>query len=136
MNCRQRAASTDPVFTKTSPKRSFSVIQNERFGLVFCKNWVYNFGHCSVSCLTCSIKYSPSRCPASSAQANILLLAALPHLHNQILSCSLSCLTCSIKYSPARPASPAQSNTFLLAALPHLPNQILSCARIYRPSFH
>ncbi len=25
----------DPVFTKTSPKRSFSVIQNERFGLVF-----------------------------------------------------------------------------------------------------
>jgi hypothetical protein len=27
----------DPVFTKTSPKRSFSVIQNERFGLVFAK---------------------------------------------------------------------------------------------------
>jgi hypothetical protein len=25
----------DPVFAKTSPKRSFSVIQNERFGLVF-----------------------------------------------------------------------------------------------------
>ncbi len=25
----------DPVFTKTSPKRSFSVIENERFGLVF-----------------------------------------------------------------------------------------------------
>ncbi len=25
----------DPVFVKTSPKRSFSVIQNERFGLVF-----------------------------------------------------------------------------------------------------
>jgi hypothetical protein len=24
----------DPVFTKTSPKRSFSVIENERFGLV------------------------------------------------------------------------------------------------------
>jgi hypothetical protein len=30
----------DPVFMKTSPKRSFSVIQNERFGLVF-----VNFGH-------------------------------------------------------------------------------------------
>jgi hypothetical protein len=28
----------DPVFMKTSPKRSFSVIQNERFGLVFAKN--------------------------------------------------------------------------------------------------
>jgi hypothetical protein len=27
----------DPVFTKTSPKRSFSVIQNERFGPVFAK---------------------------------------------------------------------------------------------------
>ncbi len=27
----------DPVFMKTSPKRSFSVIQNERFGLVFAK---------------------------------------------------------------------------------------------------
>jgi hypothetical protein len=27
----------DPVFKKTSPKRSFSVIQNERFGLVFAK---------------------------------------------------------------------------------------------------
>ena len=27
----------DPVFTKTSQKRSFSVIQNERFGLVFVK---------------------------------------------------------------------------------------------------
>ena len=28
----------DPVFPKTSPKRSFSVIQNERFGLVFANN--------------------------------------------------------------------------------------------------
>jgi hypothetical protein len=27
----------DPVFRKTSPKRLFSVIQNERFGLVFAK---------------------------------------------------------------------------------------------------
>jgi hypothetical protein len=27
----------DPVFTKTSPKRSSSVIQNERFGHVFAK---------------------------------------------------------------------------------------------------
>ncbi len=26
-----------PVFVKTSPKHSFSVIQNERFGLVFVK---------------------------------------------------------------------------------------------------
>ncbi len=27
----------DPVFAKTSPKRSFSVRENERFGLVFAK---------------------------------------------------------------------------------------------------
>ncbi len=27
----------DPVFVKTSPKRSYSVIENERFGLVFAK---------------------------------------------------------------------------------------------------
>jgi hypothetical protein len=27
----------DPVFTKTSPKRSFSVTEYERFGLVFAK---------------------------------------------------------------------------------------------------
>jgi hypothetical protein len=27
----------DPVFAKTSPKRSFSVIENERFGLGFAK---------------------------------------------------------------------------------------------------
>jgi hypothetical protein len=27
----------DPVFTKTSPKRSFSISENERFGLVFVK---------------------------------------------------------------------------------------------------
>ncbi len=34
----------DPVFTKTSPKRSFSVIQNERFGLVFVKTGSINSG--------------------------------------------------------------------------------------------
>jgi hypothetical protein len=34
----------DPVFTKTSPKRSFSFIQNERFGLVFAKTRSINSG--------------------------------------------------------------------------------------------
>jgi hypothetical protein len=32
----------DPVFTKTSPKPSFSVIENERFGLVFAKTGSIN----------------------------------------------------------------------------------------------
>jgi hypothetical protein len=40
----------DPVFAKTSLKRSFTVIDNERFGLVFAKNWVYNFGNRSMNC--------------------------------------------------------------------------------------
>ncbi len=35
----------DPVFAKTSPKRSFSMTEYERFGLVFTKTRVYKFGH-------------------------------------------------------------------------------------------
>jgi hypothetical protein len=34
----------DPVFTKASPKCSFSVIENERFGLVFAKTGLINSG--------------------------------------------------------------------------------------------
>jgi hypothetical protein len=34
----------DPVFTKTSPKPSFSVMENERFGLVFAKTGYINSG--------------------------------------------------------------------------------------------
>jgi hypothetical protein len=37
----------DPVFAKTSPKRSFSMTEHERFGLVFTKTRVYKFGHWS-----------------------------------------------------------------------------------------
>jgi hypothetical protein len=36
----------DPVFAKTSPKRSFSMTEYERFGLVFTKTRVYKFGQC------------------------------------------------------------------------------------------
>jgi hypothetical protein len=36
----------DPVFAKTSPKRSFTVIKNERFGLVFAKAGSINPGTC------------------------------------------------------------------------------------------
>jgi len=35
----------DPVFAKTSPKRSFSMTEYARFGLVFTKTPVYKFGH-------------------------------------------------------------------------------------------
>ncbi len=35
---------TNPVFAKTSPKRSFSIIENERFGLVFAKTGFINSG--------------------------------------------------------------------------------------------
>jgi hypothetical protein len=34
----------DPVFAKTSPKRSFLMTEYERFGLVFTKTRVYKFG--------------------------------------------------------------------------------------------
>ncbi len=34
----------DPVFTKTSPKRSFCMTENERFGLVFVKTGSMNSG--------------------------------------------------------------------------------------------
>jgi hypothetical protein len=34
----------DPVFVKTSPKCSFLVIENERFGLVFAKTGSINSG--------------------------------------------------------------------------------------------
>ncbi len=36
----------DPVFAKTTPKRSFSVIENERFGLVFAKTGARNYRPC------------------------------------------------------------------------------------------
>jgi hypothetical protein len=35
----------DTVFAKTSPKRSFSMTEYERCGLVFTKTRVYKFGH-------------------------------------------------------------------------------------------
>jgi hypothetical protein len=35
----------DTVFTKISPKSSFSIIENERFGLVFAITWSINSGH-------------------------------------------------------------------------------------------
>ncbi len=34
----------DPVFMKTSPKRSFSLIENERFSLGFAKTGAMNSG--------------------------------------------------------------------------------------------
>ncbi len=39
-----RARKKDPVFAKTSPKRSFSMSENERFGLVFAKTGLINAG--------------------------------------------------------------------------------------------
>jgi hypothetical protein len=39
----------DPVFSKTSPKRSFSMTEYEHFGLVFTKTRIYKFGHCMLS---------------------------------------------------------------------------------------
>jgi hypothetical protein len=38
----------DPVFVKTSPKRSFLMTEKERFGFVFTKTRVYKFGHSKI----------------------------------------------------------------------------------------
>ncbi len=38
----------DAVIAKTSPKRSFSMTEYKRFGLVFTKTRVYKFGHWSI----------------------------------------------------------------------------------------
>ncbi len=38
----------DTVFAKTSPKRSYSMTEYERFGFVFTKTRVYKFGHWKV----------------------------------------------------------------------------------------
>ncbi len=46
----------NPVFAKTSPKRSFSVTEYERFGLVFTKTRVYKFGHRMMIKLTSAIR--------------------------------------------------------------------------------
>ncbi len=39
----------ETVFAKTSPKRSFSMTEYERFGLVFTKTRVYKFGHWGIA---------------------------------------------------------------------------------------
>jgi hypothetical protein len=41
----------DPVFAKTSPKRSFRMTENERFGLVFVKTGSINSGNGLEACL-------------------------------------------------------------------------------------
>ncbi len=43
----------DTVFAKTSPKRSFSMTEYERLGIVFTKTRVYKFGHCSRRIKSC-----------------------------------------------------------------------------------
>ena len=42
--CLSGVRNIDPVFTKTSPKRSFCITENERFGLVFTKIGSLNSG--------------------------------------------------------------------------------------------
>jgi hypothetical protein len=114
VNKHKNSIKYSPALCPASPDQSNTVL------LAALPHLINQTVSCSLSCLTCSIKYFPARCPAS--------------LLNQTLSCSLSCLACSIKYSPAHcPASllnqilscslsyvTAQSNTLLLAVQPLL----------------
>jgi hypothetical protein len=61
----------DPVFVKTSPKRSFSMIEKERFGLVLAKSGSINAGTAVWTCrvplftttvLTCWVYPRPHAC--------------------------------------------------------------------------
>jgi hypothetical protein len=49
-----------PVFAKISPKRSFSVSKNERFGLVFAKTETINSGTSLSSLITNNIHFTDS----------------------------------------------------------------------------
>jgi hypothetical protein len=54
----------DPVFAKTSPKRSFSMTENERFGLVFANTGSINSGTAVMSkdsgtCIEHDVQWSP-----------------------------------------------------------------------------
>ncbi len=53
----------DPVFAKTTPKRSFSLIENERVGLVFAKTGSINSGTV-LSCL--QLSFGPANLTESS----------------------------------------------------------------------
>ncbi len=50
----------DPVLAKTSRKRSFSEIKNERFGLVFAKTGSINSGTGLIGVLSPASKFSLS----------------------------------------------------------------------------
>ncbi len=64
----------DPFFAKTSPKRLFSISENERFGLVFAKTGSVNSGtgvsvHMFVhergdAGILCALKEEQRPCPA------------------------------------------------------------------------
>jgi hypothetical protein len=47
----------DPVFTKTSPKRSFSLNRKRAFWLVLRENRVYNFGHWALGNIKLKINF-------------------------------------------------------------------------------
>jgi hypothetical protein len=61
----------DPVFAITTPKRSFLVIINELFGLVFAKTGSINSG-------TGSLQY---RIPVAAIQGSLKALLAALHKH-------------------------------------------------------
>jgi hypothetical protein len=72
----------DPVFSKTSPKRSFSMTENQCFGLVFAKNGYINSGTGNVS-NTVVFTVIKSRCSLNGIhhawkQSLNLLLACIP----------------------------------------------------------
>jgi hypothetical protein len=75
----------DPEFAKTSPKRSFSVIENERFGLVFAKTGsiISGTGHWTVATSALAVKRSNH-----SAIDILYKYLYTHHLHHANVDCS------------------------------------------------
>ncbi len=78
ITCKQVPEFIDSVFTQTSPKRSFLIIKNERFGLVFANTGSINSGKGPTSLFYCIcivhvvLLYSPPH-PARNGLPNNLL---------------------------------------------------------------
>jgi hypothetical protein len=70
----------DPVFVKTSPIRSFLVMENERFGLVFAKTGSINSGTGLFQDETLFLEYKAQRVEGSAKE-----LEEGPHLAKHLL---------------------------------------------------
>jgi hypothetical protein len=63
----------EPIFAKTSQKRSSSMTEYERFWLVFTKTRVYKFGHWCLECPSGGVYRVPLHLPCHNKQICTML---------------------------------------------------------------